>query len=198
MAAGRPLAASLEETRLFTTMIANMVRVGEESGQLAMVMEQMAPYYKERMETMIASRHQAAGTDHHRRHGNHNRRADALDLHAHVRNGRKDPLAVVMPTTPSTGFRSCRPPPSGFTLMELMVAVAIMGVLIGMSAPYFGRSLEQARADFAVANLRAIWAAERLYWLENHAYTDKLTQTSPKGLVELGLIDPGIVSTTGD
>jgi len=34
-------------------MIVNMVRVGEGSGQLALVMEQMAPYYKERMETMI-------------------------------------------------------------------------------------------------------------------------------------------------
>lgn len=51
--AGRSLAAALEETRLFTTMIVNMVRVGEESGQLALVMEQMAPYYKERMETTI-------------------------------------------------------------------------------------------------------------------------------------------------
>jgi type IV pilus assembly protein PilC len=54
VAAGRTLAASLAETGLFTTMITNMVRVGEESGQLALVMDQMAPYYKERMETMIA------------------------------------------------------------------------------------------------------------------------------------------------
>jgi len=53
VAAGRPLAAALEETGLFTPMVTNMVRVGEESGQLALVMEQMAPYYKERMETMI-------------------------------------------------------------------------------------------------------------------------------------------------
>lgn len=53
VAAGRTLAASLAETGLFTTMITNMVRVGEESGQLAIVMDQMAPYYKERMETMI-------------------------------------------------------------------------------------------------------------------------------------------------
>ena len=53
VAAGRSLAVSLDETGIFTTMITNMVRVGEESGQLAMVMEQMAPYYKERMETMI-------------------------------------------------------------------------------------------------------------------------------------------------
>lgn len=54
MAAGRSLAASLEETGLFTTMVTNMVRIGEESGQLALVMEQMAPYYKEKMEIMIA------------------------------------------------------------------------------------------------------------------------------------------------
>jgi type IV pilus assembly protein PilC len=53
VAAGRPLAASLEETGLFTTMITNMVRTGEESGQLSGVMEQMAPYYKEKMEVMI-------------------------------------------------------------------------------------------------------------------------------------------------
>jgi type IV pilus assembly protein PilC len=54
VAAGRPLASSLDETGLFTTMITNMVHVGEESGQLALVMEQLAPYYKEKMETMIA------------------------------------------------------------------------------------------------------------------------------------------------
>jgi type IV pilus assembly protein PilC len=54
VAAGRPLAASLEETGVFTSMITNMVHVGEESGQLAQVMDQMAPYYKERMETAIA------------------------------------------------------------------------------------------------------------------------------------------------
>lgn len=79
-----------------------------------------------------------------------------------------------------------------------MVTVTVMGVLVAIGAPKFGRALEQSRADFAAANLRAIWAAERIYWLENHAYTDRLTQASPKGLYELGLIEPGIVSTSGD
>ncbi len=55
VAAGRPLAAAIGETGIYTTMIVNMVHVGEESGQLALVMEQMAPYYKERMETTIHS-----------------------------------------------------------------------------------------------------------------------------------------------
>jgi type IV pilus assembly protein PilC len=54
VAAGRPLATSLEETGLFTSMVSNMVKIGEESGQLSLVMEQIAPYYKEKMEALIA------------------------------------------------------------------------------------------------------------------------------------------------
>jgi type IV pilus assembly protein PilC len=54
VAAGRSLADSLEDTRLFTSMMTNMVRVGEESGQLASVMQEIAPYYKEKMEGLIA------------------------------------------------------------------------------------------------------------------------------------------------
>ena len=53
VAAGRPLAAALEETGLFASMLVNMVYTGEESGQLAQVMEQVAPYYKEKMESAI-------------------------------------------------------------------------------------------------------------------------------------------------
>lgn len=53
VAAGQSLGASLEQCGLFTTMVSNMVRIGEESGQLPAVMEQIAPYYKEKMETLI-------------------------------------------------------------------------------------------------------------------------------------------------
>lgn len=66
-----------------------------------------------------------------------------------------------------------------------MVTITIMGILVGMSAPHFGRTIEQSRADFAVANLRAIWAAQRLYWLENHAYAADLPT-----LRTLRLLDP--------
>ena len=53
VASGRPLAAALEETGLFTNMMTNMVRIGEESGQLAAVMDQIAPYYREKTEAFI-------------------------------------------------------------------------------------------------------------------------------------------------
>lgn len=75
--------------------------------------------------------------------------------------------------------------PRGFTLTELMVTLTIIAAMTAMSVPSFQRAMEQSRADIAAANLRAIWAAQRLYWLENHAYTSDLTQ-----LETLGLLDP--------
>lgn len=54
VAAGQSLADSLEETQLFTSMVTNMVRLGEESAQLSGVMEQIAPYYKEKLHSFIA------------------------------------------------------------------------------------------------------------------------------------------------
>ena len=53
VASGTPLYVALEETGIFLPMVTNMVQVGEESGQLAQVMEQIAPFFKEKMETMI-------------------------------------------------------------------------------------------------------------------------------------------------
>ncbi len=53
VSAGRPLASSLEETGLFTKLLCNVVHVGEESGAVAPVMEQIAPYYREKMEELI-------------------------------------------------------------------------------------------------------------------------------------------------
>jgi type IV pilus assembly protein PilC len=53
VAAGRPLYVALNETGLFLPMLISMVQVGEESGQLAVVMDQVAPFFKEKMEGMI-------------------------------------------------------------------------------------------------------------------------------------------------
>jgi prepilin-type N-terminal cleavage/methylation domain-containing protein len=82
----------------------------------------------------------------------------------------------------------------GFSLLELMMVVTIIGILVAMAAPSYLQAVRQSRADIAAANLRAIWAAERLYWLEYHTYTEKLNANSSAtigvvSLVELGLLD---------
>ena len=79
----------------------------------------------------------------------------------------------------------------GFSLVELMVVCTVMVILISMAAPSFRRSMEQSRADIAGANLRAIWTAQRLYWLEERTYTADLSV-----LESLDLLDPTIVAAT--
>ena len=76
-----------------------------------------------------------------------------------------------------------------YTLVEMSVVLIIMGIFITLAMPKFSRSLESARADVAGANLRAIWTAERIYWLDNRTYT-----TSLSVLVSLNLLDPSIPS----
>lgn len=71
----------------------------------------------------------------------------------------------------------------GFSLIEVTIVVAILGVLAVLAAPSFGRAVERAWADGALADLRSIWVAQRFYRLENGRYTDLPT------LVGLDLID---------
>jgi prepilin-type N-terminal cleavage/methylation domain-containing protein len=80
---------------------------------------------------------------------------------------------------------------SGYTIVEMMVVLTMMGVLLSIAAPSFHQALEQSRFDLAAANLRSVWSAERLYWLENRAYAGDLNT-----LMTAGLIDPAMLANT--
>ena len=60
-----------------------------------------------------------------------------------------------------------------------------------MGVPRFQQSLEQSRADVAGANLRSIWSAQRLYWLENRTFAPDLPT-----LYSANLIDPSLPTAT--
>ena len=81
--------------------------------------------------------------------------------------------------------------PRGMTLVEVLAVAVMLGILFAMAAPTFVDTVEQAHADIAGADLRAIWVAERFYWLENRSYTTNLA-----ALEALGLLDPSIVAGT--
>ncbi len=76
----------------------------------------------------------------------------------------------------------------GVSLMEIMVVLTVIGILLSASVPSFVRSMEQAHADMSGANLRAIWNAQRLYWLENHAYATSLSILEATGLLDSTLV----------
>src|SRR5438093_2848998 len=77
----------------------------------------------------------------------------------------------------------------GLSLLEMTLVLTVIGILVAFSVPSFHRAVEQSRADLAAANLRALWSAQRLYWLEYRTYTADLA-----GLQSLGLLDPTITS----
>lgn len=73
--------------------------------------------------------------------------------------------------------------------MELSVVAVIIGILASIGIPSFQRGLEQSRTDLAAANLRSIWSAQRLYWLENREYAPDLAT-----LESLELLDSAVAS----
>lgn len=80
----------------------------------------------------------------------------------------------------------------GTTLVEVMIVALLIGVFAAMAIPSYRASVEQARADLAAANLRTLWAAERLYYLENRA-----TTSDPNNLVALGVLQAGEIQMLG-
>lgn len=69
---------------------------------------------------------------------------------------------------------------NGFTLMELLVVVVIIGILATFVAPQFFDQPEKARRVAATQQLRAISEALEMYNLDNHTYP-----TSEQGLSAL-------------
>lgn len=50
---GKPMAEPMERTGLFPPMVTQMIRVGEEIGELGKMLERIANYYEERVDTFI-------------------------------------------------------------------------------------------------------------------------------------------------
>jgi len=72
----------------------------------------------------------------------------------------------------------------GVTLVEVLLVLVVLGVLLGMAWPRFGRAGEQARVDEAASRLRSLWLAQRMHHLETGAFAGDLA-----GLEALRLID---------
>ncbi|MFC1654959.1 type IV pilin protein [Myxococcota bacterium] len=63
----------------------------------------------------------------------------------------------------------------GFTLVELMVAVAIVIILAAITIPVFSRHVREATLSEAASNLQGILESEQAYFVRFQRYTSALT-----------------------
>jgi prepilin-type N-terminal cleavage/methylation domain-containing protein len=80
-----------------------------------------------------------------------------------------------------------RPRRRGMSLIELMVVVTLTGVLAAFAVPSYRRGVEQSRVDQAAGTLRTVWAAQRLYKLDNPSYAADLHTLANTGFIDSSL-----------
>lgn len=73
---------------------------------------------------------------------------------------------------PATKVRKTAGAVSGFTLMEILIVVAILAILITLALPIYRKTIQEAKDKEAKTMLRLIHEAEEMYRLEKLTYTD--------------------------
>jgi len=77
---------------------------------------------------------------------------------------------------------------AGFSLVEILVVLVIMGLLISVVAPTVLNRADEARVQKAQADFKAIETALKIYRLDNYVYP--VTAQGLEALVEPSTIEP--------
>ncbi|MBD3420025.1 MAG: prepilin-type N-terminal cleavage/methylation domain-containing protein [Chitinivibrionales bacterium] len=76
----------------------------------------------------------------------------------------------------------------GFTLVELMVVIVIVGILAAVAIPKMSAASDKARASEFTTILTSIFTAEEAFKAEIGTYADEFGEETGAG--QLGIVDP--------
>jgi general secretion pathway protein G len=82
----------------------------------------------------------------------------------------------------STGDKSISARPRGFTIVELMLGIAILGVLVGIAYPSYQQYTERVRIAQAIIDIQGISASVEAYSNDNREYPDDLNEVGKSGM----------------
>lgn len=94
-------------------------------------------------------------------------------------------------------MKAMRKSSAGFTMVELLVVLVIIGILAAVATPIFLGNTKKAKASEAVATMSLIRQAQRDYFINNNDYIENVTdisKTVPTGLN----IDVGVTQYFGN
>ena len=91
--------------------------------------------------------------------------------------GVDEPAHALLHSYSDTPFWRCmRKLQRGFTLIEVMVALAIVGILMAIAIPSFTRFQARSKQSEAKANLKAVFVAEKSFMQEKERYSALVTE----------------------
>lgn len=87
----------------------------------------------------------------------------------------------------------------GFTLIELMIVVAIIGILAAVAIPKFANLIRQANEASCKGNLGAIRSALSIYYGSNEGiYPSSMAALTPNYMAEIPNAKPGDGTNTNE
>ncbi len=77
----------------------------------------------------------------------------------------------------------------GFSLVELMVVVAIIGILATIAVPQVSKFMAKAKQSEAKSNLSSLYSAEKAFFAEYNGYASRFTIVgfSPEGVLKYNI-----------
>ena len=72
----------------------------------------------------------------------------------------------------------------GFTLIELMIVIAIMGTLAGIAVPSYSKYIERTKNFTTVSELKLIDQELQLYFIDNETYPSSLADIGLDGMLD--------------